>query len=291
MAAGVFALALSAQPCITWRDLQQLVADSAVVTDHNDSDWFTNAAGYHVNHKYGFGLLDAESLMQALGQWHTLPSQIMLKAPTMHPGVSVPAIQTLVFSACDDQNQTCIDAMEHVTIDAIIDTTDRGELSIALTCPSGTTSVLLFPRPLDDESGTFTWTYMTARCWGESPIGEWTLTLTHAPSSIAVSSLTSWRLTVYGVSQTADFSQYTAQVDAITIESSERENAVPCAACDANAFKAVGGTCWACDDSCDYGCFGPGRGGCITTAPPIVFPASPAALDHMTDGLKGILSY
>lgn len=40
-----------------------------------DSDWVNNAAGYHVNHKYGFGVVDAGGAV-SLARTHTLLSGI-----------------------------------------------------------------------------------------------------------------------------------------------------------------------------------------------------------------------
>ena len=46
---------LQANPNLTWRDVKYILAQTAKKTDPTDADWTTNAAGYHINHKYGFG--------------------------------------------------------------------------------------------------------------------------------------------------------------------------------------------------------------------------------------------
>lgn len=74
---GVVALMLDANPNLGWRDVQNILARTAVQNDPTDTEtipnpidpvngdpvtvstWVTNGAGLHVNHKYGFGLVDA----------------------------------------------------------------------------------------------------------------------------------------------------------------------------------------------------------------------------------------
>lgn len=46
---------LQANPDLTWRDVQNILVNTAKITDPTDSDWKTNGAGHFINHKYGFG--------------------------------------------------------------------------------------------------------------------------------------------------------------------------------------------------------------------------------------------
>lgn len=50
-AAGVFALTLEANPLLTWRDMQNLLAETASIPNAEESGWTINAAGYHINPK------------------------------------------------------------------------------------------------------------------------------------------------------------------------------------------------------------------------------------------------
>jgi hypothetical protein len=54
--------------------------------------------------------------------------------------------------------------------------TNRGEIQIYLSSPSGTRSTLLQRRPLDNSrNGFHSWPFMSIHFWGESPFGVWTL--------------------------------------------------------------------------------------------------------------------
>jgi hypothetical protein len=53
-------LCIEANPNLTWRDVRYILAMSAEKIDDTDPDWTTNGAGYPVNHKYGFGRINAK---------------------------------------------------------------------------------------------------------------------------------------------------------------------------------------------------------------------------------------
>src|SRR5690606_12359166 len=54
--AGVAALLLSANTNLTYRDVQQILIQSARHTDLSDPDLTTNGAGFVVSHNVGFGI-------------------------------------------------------------------------------------------------------------------------------------------------------------------------------------------------------------------------------------------
>ena len=83
---GVAALMLEANPNLTWRDVQGVLA-ATTQTDFNDEDdetgqWTTNQAGVKHSYKYGFGLVDAHAAVIAAQSWATLGSEITLVTAT-----------------------------------------------------------------------------------------------------------------------------------------------------------------------------------------------------------------
>ncbi|XP_041842874.1 proprotein convertase subtilisin/kexin type 4-like [Melanotaenia boesemani] len=183
IAAGILALALEVNPELTWRDVQHLITKTAKIPDPEEPGWSINAAGYHVHHRYGFGLLDAGLMVQqaALFQ-HVAPQKICTQEITLHParifspghGVSM----NIQSEACQGRvNQ--INSLEHVQVRVSINAVCRGDLSISLESPGGTVSLLLDTRPNDaSTAGLKNWTLMTVHCWGEHPQGLWTLQVT-----------------------------------------------------------------------------------------------------------------
>jgi subtilisin family serine protease len=69
---GVVALMLDANPNLGWRDVHAILAETARKNDPNDNGWFTNAAGYEFNHKYGFGVVDAGAAVSLAENWTRL---------------------------------------------------------------------------------------------------------------------------------------------------------------------------------------------------------------------------
>ena len=80
-----------------------------------------------------------------------------------------------------------------------------GDISVELTSPQGTVSVLLPYRDFNfiNDDGYSSWPFMSVHHWGEDPTGQWTLTVTFNTSSLTASvSVTSFNMTVYGTTET-----------------------------------------------------------------------------------------
>ena len=75
-----------------------------------------------------------------------------------------------------------IEFLEHVQVKVYITSKNRGDVIIDLVCPSGTPSQLLDSRR-DSKASAIDWTLMTVRCWGESPLGEYTLKVKSSSAS------------------------------------------------------------------------------------------------------------
>uniref|UniRef100_A0A8C8D0K2 P/Homo B domain-containing protein n=1 Tax=Oncorhynchus tshawytscha TaxID=74940 RepID=A0A8C8D0K2_ONCTS len=187
MAAGVIALALEANPLLTWRDVQHIIVRTSQASHLTSPDWHTNGAGYQVSHLYGFGLLDAESMVKEAERWRLVPSQHVCKeAPTQESRTIPPGLvlrSVYESTGCSHHPLQHIVYLEHVVIRVTITHSHRGDLSVTLTSPAGTKSQLLANRPLDHSTEGFqSWEFMTTHCWGEKASGEWSLEVLDTPS-------------------------------------------------------------------------------------------------------------
>ena len=79
LVSGIAALVLSANPELTWRDVQQVILHSARHYDFQDADVRTNAAGYLASHHVGFGIPDAGQAVRLAQRWVNRPPQEDLK--------------------------------------------------------------------------------------------------------------------------------------------------------------------------------------------------------------------
>lgn len=71
---GVAALMLSANPNLSYRDVQQILIHSSRQTGPPDPDVLPNGAGYPVSHNTGFGLVDAGWAVELAQNWKSRPA-------------------------------------------------------------------------------------------------------------------------------------------------------------------------------------------------------------------------
>ncbi|KAJ3219826.1 Proprotein convertase subtilisin/kexin type 7 [Dinochytrium kinnereticum] len=223
IASGIIALMLSARPDLRWRDVQQLIFETAQMTDEEDPGWTVNGAGRSVSHKYGFGRLDADRIVRASEAHHLLPIQQSTFSKTKNPNIEIPLSDDAIAASdpttkndasnikwvsdsmevtTKDLKGTGLSILEHVQLTVRIRHPERRHLTIHLTSPSGTSSVLATPRLLDNSTEGFNpWTFMTVRCWGENPIGTWRIMINDARKNEEdkkPGELLGWSLTLRG---------------------------------------------------------------------------------------------
>ncbi|CAL8344486.1 unnamed protein product [Lota lota] len=209
MAAAIIALALEANPVLTWRDVQHIIVKTSRAGHLNAPDWKTNAAGYNVSHLYGFGLMDAEAMVKEAERWKQVPAQHICveSADRQIRTIRSEHVVRSVYKAtgCTDNPNHRVIYLEHVVVRITITHPRRGDLSINLTSPSGTKSQLLANRLFDHSSEGFkNWEFMTTHCWGEKAAGDWVLeiydSLSQLRSQKVPGKLKEWSLVLYGTS-------------------------------------------------------------------------------------------
>ena len=84
LVSGVVAMVLEANPNLTWRDVQGVLASTAT-RPHEDAEdqWTTNQAGVKHSYKYGFGLVDALAATAAATTWTTWGAELTLMTQTV----------------------------------------------------------------------------------------------------------------------------------------------------------------------------------------------------------------
>ncbi|KAL0611196.1 Proprotein convertase subtilisin/kexin type 4 [Plecturocebus cupreus] len=203
LAAGMIALALEANPFLTWRDLQHLVVRASKPAHLQADDWRTNGVGRKVSHHYGYGLLDAGLLVDTARAWQPTPPQMkctvrVQNSPT--PILPVTYIRKNV-SACAGRRNS-IRSLEHVQVQLTLSYSRRGDLEISLTSPMGTRSILVAIRPLDvSTEGYNNWVFMSTHFWDENPQGVWTLGLENKGYYFNTGTLYRCTLLLYGTAE------------------------------------------------------------------------------------------
>ncbi|XP_067681531.1 neuroendocrine convertase 2-like [Haliotis asinina] len=183
-AAGVFALALEANRNLTWRDIQHLTVLTSKRNSLYDSngvhEWKYNGAGLEFNHLFGYGVLDAAAMVDLAHTWKGLPERFHCTAGSdsteRYFDMSNPIRITIDTDGCAGSDSE-VNYLEHVQSFITLRATFRGTVTIYLTSPMNTTSMILSQRPNDDDSknGFTRWPFMTTHTWAEMPHGRWTL--------------------------------------------------------------------------------------------------------------------
>ena len=78
LAAGIFALALSANPELTWRDMQYCVLHLAIPINEDNGAYQVTGSGRKFSSKYGFGKIDAYLLVETAKTWKNVNPQTWL---------------------------------------------------------------------------------------------------------------------------------------------------------------------------------------------------------------------
>ncbi len=196
LVAGVVALALQANPRLTWRDVQHVLALSADKNDPQDPSWFANGAGRLVSHAYGFGRVNAQAAVTLARAWRTLPPE---RAATARRRVdtAIPDNDPLgVISRIDIAEDLQVEFVE-VAFSAA-DHPFWSDLRVELTSPSGATSVLAESRPGSASGSRYDgWIFGSVLHLGESSRGAWSLRVSDRLAR-DTGTFQSWALTIHG---------------------------------------------------------------------------------------------
>ncbi|HWB11904.1 MAG TPA: Ig-like domain-containing protein [Pirellulales bacterium] len=254
---GVVALMLSANPNLSWRDVQQILAETATKNDPTDPGWFNDGYGYtsdgaivpvdssghyagtaplpagvtvspfHVNDKYGFGLVNAAAAVNLARDWTPLQPDDSVNPVTSGLVNVSQAIPDGVAGGVSSQvTFTGGLHVERAEVTLNITHPQRGDIEVILTSPNGTRSILQTSRSFKTANGDTTfdlaldnsgnlipaanytnWSTSTVQDWGESSAGTWTVTVADEDFNGQAGTFDSFQLTLYGTPDYAPIAQ------------------------------------------------------------------------------------
>ncbi|XP_019368708.1 PREDICTED: proprotein convertase subtilisin/kexin type 4, partial [Gavialis gangeticus] len=289
LAAGMIALALEANPALTWRDMQHLAVRASRPAHLQADDWAVNGVGRKVSHHYGYGLLDASVLVDLAKKWPVTQPQRRCSVKVVYSPLKIGSKLSVSknISSCTGRAKH-IRSLEHVQVRLSLSYSRRGDLAISLTSPMATKSTLVAVRPYDTSSQGYTdWAFMSTHFWDEDPQGTWTLLLENKGDAYNTGFLTSFVLQLYGTEEDMRARQLEA---AVVSKCTQRDAQGACTECSSPFYafqrlclsycppryytrtrRSLGtarpvGVCTSCHPSC-YTCQGDGAGNC-TACPP-----------------------
>ena len=201
LVSGVVALMLQANPDLTWRDVQQILMTTATKNDPSEPDWTTNGVGYHINHKFGFGRVDAQAAVDAAEGWVTAGPEVTDQGSSA-PHLPIPDADPNGVS----DTITLSKAVKIEWVDVYFTATHPfwADLQVVLTSPEGTQSVLADASLRAGAASTYNdWRFGVARCFGEDSQGTWTLTVRDLQAG-DTGTFDSWSIQVFGTAAGSD---------------------------------------------------------------------------------------
>ncbi|KDQ17908.1 hypothetical protein BOTBODRAFT_171611 [Botryobasidium botryosum FD-172 SS1] len=214
LAVGVFALALQVRPDLTWRDIQHLCVQNANQINPEDPDWEHTAVGRPYSYKYGFGVLDAWTYINAVRNWQLVKPQAWLELEpitladgdvspdgNMTGGVPIPVggVSSVVNIDRTHLAARNFEKLEHITVKVWITHTRRGDVEVELVSPRGIRSMLAGKRPYDqDTTGYPGWQFMTLKHWDEDPTGQWSIRVWDQAEAGKSGNFLGWSMTLWG---------------------------------------------------------------------------------------------
>ncbi|XP_028416477.1 LOW QUALITY PROTEIN: proprotein convertase subtilisin/kexin type 5-like [Dendronephthya gigantea] len=205
LAAGILALALEANPKLTWRDMQHIVVRTSKPNKLKSNDWVTNGVGRRISHRFGYGLLDAKDLVDLAKRWKRSPEKRCCSEAKDTTPRAIPVKGSLTVerdtTGCEG-TENHIRYLEHVEVILSLSFTRRGDLTIYITSPQGTRSTLLGKRRMDYSAKGFNnWAFMSTHTWEENPKGKWKLEIENVGSTANTGTLRGWQLRFHGTQE------------------------------------------------------------------------------------------
>ena len=202
--AGVIALVLQANPALTWRDVQLLIAKTSRAIETSDASWSTNSRGYRHSERFGFGIVQARTLVETARQWQRVSTQHGHGSGVLHPRLVIPNDGGTT-SACVQHTFSAsrITFVEHVLVRIGLRHPRRGHLRIQLRSPELVVSTLANVH--GDTHANYPardgWLFTSVRHFGEhSANGAWQLCITDVVRDTRANHglFEFWELAVFG---------------------------------------------------------------------------------------------
>ena len=191
---------LEANPDLTWRDVQHVIVESADSTiDPDSTGWIKNGAGHAFNHDYGFGRLDAESAVIVAKSWSNVGEEVS-HSEASEPNAPIEDNGSILTDTISVSQDITIETIE---IPFTSDHSFRGDLSIELTSPYGTTAILavgesgISDTDRRDQGSYSNFIFSAKNFWGERSQGNWTIAVSDQAAEDS-GNLNSWGINFYG---------------------------------------------------------------------------------------------
>lgn len=203
---GIVGLMLSANPNLGWRDVQEILADSAYAPPPSYGSFYMNGGtgwnggAMHFSEDLGFGVVDANVAVNLARAWteQSTSANLVTATDTEASGFSIGPGVIAISSVNVSQNIR----IQHVQVTINDTSLPAAGTEMALVSPAGTFSLLLadpgnvsgtdLTGGLDLSGGVIT----DNQFWSENSAGTWTLLIANDDGT--TSAISNWSLTFWG---------------------------------------------------------------------------------------------
>ncbi len=210
MVSGTVALMLQANPALTWRDVQRILAATARRNSPDSAGWTQNFGLWH-HPDFAFGTVDAAAAVAAAPGWPSVGGSAEQKScvselrnPNLPigQGEAQAVADTIVIGGCDIQE------IEFIEVSFTASHTYTGDLQIDLISPNGLQSQLANARLCVDNPfsqnpavipcGPYDgWRFGSVRHLKEPAAGSWTLRVADLQPG-DTGTFVSWQMRIWG---------------------------------------------------------------------------------------------
>ncbi|XP_045450459.1 neuroendocrine convertase 1-like [Melitaea cinxia] len=204
LAAGIIALALHANPNLTWRDVQHLIVWTSEYAPLSENPgWQINSVGLWFDVRFGFGLLNAGAIVSAALNWTTVPDKCICRVDASSSNNKKYTVSYRLDNIIEIDVTGClVNYIEHVELIVNIQYTRRGALEIYLISPQGTEVQVLSSRPRDNSNAGFiNWPLISVATWGEAATGRWKVIIQDKTNEANTGEIGPISLIIHGTSE------------------------------------------------------------------------------------------
>ncbi|HVX16168.1 MAG TPA: Ig-like domain-containing protein [Pirellulales bacterium] len=221
---GTVALMLQANPKLSWRDVQQILAETATENDPTDPGWFNDGYGYtsdgaivpvnsagayngatplpagvtvtpfHINDKFGFGEVNAAAAVNMAKNWTPLQPEASISSGPVTVNQAIP--DGVAQGVSTSVTFTGGIHVEHAQLTFTVTHPQRGDIEVILTSPNGTRSVLQAVRSFETPNGDTTYDATIGTNGTLTPNANYTNWSTSSVQEWGESSAGTWTVTV-----------------------------------------------------------------------------------------------
>lgn len=177
MVSGVLALVLESCPELSWRDVKWLLSYTSKKIDPENEKWIENGAKRTHNVNYGFGLIDANRMIEECrSPYYTLlgeEREALVELPKLN--LYIPDTNTTKSIYVKMEESMTIEWVE-LTVDS--DHPYVGDYEIILISPSGTKTEIITPNELRSNYYSGGFRFSSAAFIGEESEGSWQVEIT-----------------------------------------------------------------------------------------------------------------